>query len=489
MLLLALGAVAAVSEGPNSWGAGAPACDLTKSGQEFCDDFCNYRCGFYNESAGENGQPKNITIYRITPSNVTGVLNKNTADGPGDITFVISKKNQTQYCLHDPQGMGCATDIESNDLYGAFKVEVDGQFGPYQMCNPATDEHGRTDTSNWFCGLECIHPSASGCPPPSSYNPPRNGTSFEGVTCYCDRTKHAIGRGNPPNHNYVTLPGYPPQCEGVFTPSREGSCIGPYTASTKAYKTLQAWSFESAASMACQECYADKQCAGWRSLDNRTVELFSGYVRGTNTPGCVGGAKYHSSHGGGSNWYGLANLGGCKKGEGCANVWYSTTDGGQCAPGKPLGTDGCSWRLVETIKYANATCVDNFADAAIEAHGKACFDKCPQPLNKNTDCYLNCYRNTLTGDAAQNLSAVDPASIIAPWKKAFATDDPAKGGCKPVKPTVGPLPTPPPTPAPPTPPPTPFVQHYKCIDVFGHKACLPNKASTSTHDDCVASCK
>ena len=87
--VLALGAATSV----------APACDLTKSGNEFCDDFCNNRCGFYNTSAGETGRPQNITIYRITPANVTGVLNKNTADAPGDITFVISKKNLTRLWL------------------------------------------------------------------------------------------------------------------------------------------------------------------------------------------------------------------------------------------------------------------------------------------------------------------------------------------------------------------------------------------------------
>ena len=124
-MLLAIAAVFALGAATSV----APPCDLTKSGDDFCADFCNNRCGFYNTSAGETGRPQNITIYRITPSNVTGVLNKNTADAPGDITFVISKKNLTQYCLHDPDGMGCHTDLEVNDIYGEFRVEIDGQYG------------------------------------------------------------------------------------------------------------------------------------------------------------------------------------------------------------------------------------------------------------------------------------------------------------------------------------------------------------------------
>ena len=178
-------------------------------------------------------------------------------------------------------------------------------------------------------------------------------------------------------------------------------------------------------------------------MDNRTVALFDTPLRNTSTPAgatCAGASKVHSKYGpSGANWYGLAQLGGCEVGKGCTNTWFSTPADGECAAGAPLGTDGCSWRVVEVRKYANATCVDSRADAAVVAHGKKCFDKCPQPLNKNTDCWLDCYRNTLMGDPAQNLSAVDPQQIIAPWKLAFAEDDPAKGGCPHVTPTTGPM--------------------------------------------------
>ena len=31
----------------------------------------------------------------------------------------------------------------------------------------------------------------------------------------------------------------------------------------------------------------------------------------------------------------------------------------------------------------------------MEAYGKACFDQCPQPLDRGSDCYLVCYLNTM----------------------------------------------------------------------------------------------
>jgi hypothetical protein len=88
-------------------------------------------------------------------------------------------------------------------------------------------------------------------------------------------------------------------------------------------------------------------------------------------------------------------------------------------------------------RYANASCVDANADAAVEAHGKACFDACPHPLDRATDCYLDCYRNTLMGDASYNMTRVPTEAIVAPWVNAFKEDVPAKGGCPYEAPTSG----------------------------------------------------
>lgn len=418
-------------------GAPAPACDLTKSGKSFCKDFCSGKCGFYNTSAGETGLPETITVYRITPRNVTGLVNKNNADAPGDLSFVITKKNITQQCLHDPTSMGCNTDMESKDMYGEFRIEVSGQWGPYQLCNPANG----WDTGNWFCGQECFQPTEKGCGTPFEK---LNGTGFDnGPMCWCERTRRSVGRELAPGaqgmFSYMP-PFYPPQCAGGFKPLPDTGCIDG-GADVKPYKTLHAWSFDSAASMACQACYADAKCNGWRSLDNRTVELFNTRIRNTSLPAgktCVGAFR-HRSRWGGSNWFGITQLGGCVEGKGCSNVWYSTTKDAQCPEGKPLGTNGCSWRLVATVGYKNASCIDSWADRAVESHGRRCFQKCPHPLDKNTNCYLDCYRNTLMGDASQNLTRMPPASFLKPWKHAMQEDDPAKGGCPKIKPITGPL--------------------------------------------------
>jgi len=366
---------------------------------------------------------------------VSGILNKNTADPAGDISFVISKKNLTQTCLHYPTAPGCHTDVEGIDIYGQLVIEVDGQWGPYLMCNPADG----WDTTDWICGQECIQPTHEGCPPPSHGE--HNGSHHNALECWCDRTARTAGREAAPHsgHSAMGDAGYVPQCASSFSPwqSKSGGtgCAKPGVEG-KIYANLSGWSFDSVSSMACQKCHADADCTGWVSLDNLTAYLFSGPAWPVDTPGCVGGKKYDNpwdKYGG--SWFGVANLG-----DGyTTNLWYSTPAEGECKNGAPLGTDGCTWRLVSELKYANATCVDKQADAAVERHGRACFDRCPHPLDRNTDCYLDCYRNTLMGDASQNITRIPPQDMIDPWVAAFTYDDPAQGGCPHVQPSEGPF--------------------------------------------------
>eukprot|EP00660_Eupelagonema_oceanica_P014902 gene14902-11753_t len=140
------------------------------------DVFCHYR-QIQGGKALQEGAQVNFTTApsprdpsKTEAKNVTGPADKNTADPPGDVSFVLSKKNITQQCLHNPGSMGCHTDVENHDLYGAFVIEIDGQWGPYQMCNPANG----WDTASWKCGLNCMSPTEEGCP--DSMWGKRNGT-------------------------------------------------------------------------------------------------------------------------------------------------------------------------------------------------------------------------------------------------------------------------------------------------------------------------
>jgi len=413
----------------------APPCSpWSKPDQKVCDDFCNYRCSFYNPSHGDTGRPKNITIHRLTPRNVTGLINKNTGDARGDVAFVLSRKNATQFCLHHPMALSCHTDIESADLYGTFIVEVDGQWGPYQMCNPADN----WDTRDFRCGLECLRPThAAGCPRVPQHGVPHNGTSSSGgFNCWCDRTYRSVGRERSPfgrgSQNYFPKE-WTPQCKtgDFWVATLPGRCVTGIP-----YKRLQGWSEASALALACKECSGEEKCSGWTlGADGKSAWLFQG--RPWYRPCPEGQRRYSAFKWINPNpwmrnaWLDVGDIGG---------HWYSMTDdGGECRSGVPVGTDGCTWRVVETRSYKNATCVDTHADAAVEEYGKVCFDSCPRPLNRNTDCYLDCYRNVLVGDASLNITKPPASLVVDPWLRALMEDDPEKGGCPPEEPSAGPL--------------------------------------------------
>ena len=554
------------------------ACDISQPAAQVCEDFCTSKCSFYNASAGETGQPTNITLYRITPKNVTGIQNKNTGDAPGDVSFFLGKKNIAQRCAQNPTSFGCF--LDGDNIYGELgpprspDADPDHSHSPNlkQASSPSrstggTDltssatrstssnryatprhatprhaalrhaapchatprctkqeadrisaatthvEHGAygqpmagsfgptpawVDTRTFECGQGCLQPTADNCHDREQ----RNGTSSfgGGFSCWCDGTgRHnkSVGREAPPFHGGST-PGpawWVPQCKLGFYEARARLGEQPVRCvKGKALRTVQGWDFQSVSAAACDACTQvptpllssfpalppptslgpglslssnladlsrsrsltltlaqpyppppaphpppprlppppprptppspqpqDTRCNGWRTDDNRTATLLSGRVQPARGEACIGGVKYVSSWGGGSSWGQAGDLGGS---------WYSTPLTAECAAGQPLGKEGCSWRVVEET-YRNASCVDGLVDRAVERRGAACLGACKQPLNRTGDCYLDCYKNTLLGDAVYNLSAMGREEIVAPWEGGFAP-----GGCPVVQPAA-----------------------------------------------------
>lgn len=71
--------------------------------------------------------------------------------------------------------------------------------------------------------------------------------------------------------------------------------------------------------------------------------------------------------------------------------WYSVPSQAECPEGVAPG-ESCAWRLQpgKEGKTANASCVADRVMAPIEANGKACYSKCPQPLDRKSECYFSC---------------------------------------------------------------------------------------------------
>jgi hypothetical protein len=103
-----------------------------------CETFCDGSC-----SVGTTGAA-NMTLYRMTQFGVVDMTNKNTGDVLGDTSFVIERRTSAYMCRQNPSSWMCGGGLAQfegdipncTDLVLQWEIEVDGNWGPYQYCNP-----------------------------------------------------------------------------------------------------------------------------------------------------------------------------------------------------------------------------------------------------------------------------------------------------------------------------------------------------------------
>ena len=84
----------------------------------------------------------NLTLYRITPHNYTGIADLDTGDAAGDAFFGLYEKSAPVVCrgIIDPHSALCGNlpilQIPGFDVYIATKVEADARMGDYAQCQP-----------------------------------------------------------------------------------------------------------------------------------------------------------------------------------------------------------------------------------------------------------------------------------------------------------------------------------------------------------------
>lgn len=100
---------------------GATALDANCTCSEFCAGTCK---------ATNNGRPEQLTMYRLTPGNVTGVADKDTGGSAGDLGFVFQRLPELARCTE--------AEANTNDCFLGYRpvirqffVDVDGKYGPY----------------------------------------------------------------------------------------------------------------------------------------------------------------------------------------------------------------------------------------------------------------------------------------------------------------------------------------------------------------------
>lgn len=291
-----------------------PSCD--------CAGFCAGSCSLPTAA----DLPSLLTLYRLTPTNVTDLANKDTGDAEGDAFFTLDEYDLPMRCINGSgtQARGCFLDV--TDIYMQFEVAVDGKYGPYGHCNPPEQN---SLEGNFSCrGM--------------GRGRPRNTSQY----CACERTNHTVGRQR-----------------------------------------------------------VSMQFGGWGGFVGNLSHLLDGY-------------------------------------------WFSTPAQGECGEGvNPTGNGACTWKPQRVKKVVNATCVQRRVYAAIEGRAPACFSACakasgpshgadPAGLpDRRTPCVNSCFQNAVLGGGtgATMLAPIRKEEVLAPWNKAFESDDPAPsvGGCPP----------------------------------------------------------
>jgi hypothetical protein len=119
---------------------------------------------------------------------------------------------------------------------------------------------------------------------------------------------------------------------------------------------------------------------------------------------------------------------------GVGGLWYSTPVEGECAEGQPLGSDGCSWRLLRTVRYVSFACMRSRIDKAVARWAPHCFQGCSA---SDLTCWKACYHTALNGDSRQNITRLPASQVVPVWESAFQSKGTAPGngaGCPAIQP-------------------------------------------------------
>jgi len=111
-------------------------------------------------------------------------------------------------------------------------------------------------------------------------------------------------------------------------------------------------------------------------------------------------------------------------------LWWSVPKGGDCGA---AGADPskCTWRYAATVKVINGSCAnDKVKDVVVAKGDKACYAACPSGGSTAAlECFNKCFFATVFGDG--NKPGMSREELVAPFQKAFDSDDPKEGGCVP----------------------------------------------------------
>lgn len=112
-------------------------------------------------------------------------------------------------------------------------------------------------------------------------------------------------------------------------------------------------------------------------------------------------------------------------------LWYSTPASGECTASSAPGT--CHWRLVESKRRVLKSCQMKYVFGQVTTKNPSCFNKCAQPSNSTSTCFIECFYDTLLGPFAGHHNTppsggMTGEEIASMWAFPVRNDE-TKGGC------------------------------------------------------------
>lgn len=119
-------------------------------------------------------------------------------------------------------------------------------------------------------------------------------------------------------------------------------------------------------------------------------------------------------------------------------LWYSTPATGECTAAAPSTssspsspTAACHWRLLESKRRVLKSCQMGYVFKQVTTKNPSCFNKCSQPSNTTSTCYIECFYDTLLGknSGGRNPTGGMTRDEIADMWAFPVRNDETKGGC------------------------------------------------------------
>lgn len=298
---------------------------------------------------------------------VYNLQDKDTGDLPGDASFILGKRENTYQCRKNPLNYQCkdvaqfsGDEANSTDLVLEITVEVDGEWGPYLACNPVDP---KKNLGPWNCATSFHTPN-----PPADY--PNTCKKFDAF----------VGQRftGEPTYKYKDL--------------SLSDCCSNATASQ---------AFAMVHNSSNNEC----QIYMHRVFDTDVCDNTT--IAAMFDPNPIKPCQCERT-------YKAVGRGACPYKEVEGGLWFSHPSAGECTDRHFVGDgSGCTYRLVKINRAINASCLYEQYDSQIEALNETCFSGCPDRHNKTSDCYLQCYSETI--------QAASQTQLLQPWSESFDT--------------------------------------------------------------------